>query len=117
MTLSQLNSQNLVGVDADVVVQALTQRQFVRPHQPLRQALAEVIDELRCCPVAVERAVQWLQLQWDEPIGRLRRTELIQLARVIHRFWNESEAERQQQQKSQHPPVSHESASAPAQPT
>jgi len=115
VTLSQLNSQNLVGVDADVVVQALTQRQFVRPHQPLREALAEVIDELHCCAIAVERAVQWLQMGWDQPIGRLRRTELIKLARVIHRFWNESEAERQQQQ--QHQPASQESASTPAQPT
>jgi hypothetical protein len=112
-----MNAQNLVGVDADVVVQALTRRQFVRPHQPLREALTEVIDELHCCPAAVERAVQWLQVGWDQPIGRLRRTEVIQLARVIHRFWNESEAERRQQ--PQHQPASHESASmsTPAQPT
>ena len=75
----------------------LTRRQFLQPHTPLRDALASTIEELQCCPDAVERAMQWLGLNWDQPIGRMRRTELMQLARAIHRLWNHAEAQKQAQ--------------------
>jgi hypothetical protein len=95
--LNHLTTRNLAAADADAVLNVLTQRQHLHPHQPLRDALQATIDELRCCPVAVERAMHWLQLDWNQPVGRLRRTELMQLARVIHRFWTQSNAQTQAQ--------------------
>ena len=42
------------------------------------------------CPGAVARAIEWLNVDPDASIGRLRRTELTQLARSIERFWRDS---------------------------
>ncbi|HEX3359174.1 MAG TPA: hypothetical protein VHS31_19500 [Tepidisphaeraceae bacterium] len=68
----------------------LTRRQFTFPHTTLRQALDATIKEVGCCPDAIARALEWLQIDWEQPIGRLRRTELTQLARSIHRFWRQN---------------------------
>ena len=38
---------------------------------------------------AIEQALNWLQLDGSQSVGRLRRTELMQLARSIHRFWRQ----------------------------
>jgi hypothetical protein len=98
--LNHLTTRNFTVPDADAVLNILTQRQHLHPHQPLREALEATIDELHCCPAAVERAMQWLQLDWNQPVGRLRRTELVQLARVIHRFWTQNNAQTQDQDSS-----------------
>ena len=74
----------------DQVLSVLTRRQYTHPHAPLRQMLAETIEEIGCCPVAVSAAMEWLHVNPDQPIGRLRRTELTQLARSIERFWRQS---------------------------
>src|SRR5947199_9619138 len=88
MTRSQL--RKLLGADSEMVLEALTRRQHLHPHAPLEQVLRETIDELHCCPQAVRRAVEWLELDRQMPIGRLRRTELTQLARSIYRLWRQS---------------------------
>jgi signal-transduction protein with cAMP-binding, CBS, and nucleotidyltransferase domain len=72
------------------ILGVLTRRQFTHPHTTLRQTLDATIQELGCCPNAISRAMQWLQLDWEQPVGRLRRTELTQLARTIHRLWRQS---------------------------
>jgi hypothetical protein len=80
----------LLTADEAQILQVLTRRQFTHPHTPLRQALEATIEEVGCCPDAVETAMRWLQMDWNQAIGRLRRTELTQLARSIHRFWRQS---------------------------
>ena len=99
MTRSQL--RKLLGADSEMVLEALTRRQHLHPHAPLKQVLQETIDELHCCPQAVSRAVEWLELDWQKPIGRLRRTELTQLARSIYRLWRQSVTESAAQEQSQ----------------
>jgi hypothetical protein len=74
------------------VIELLTTRQHLRPHQPVRSVLRDVIDGLGCCPVAVERAVEWLRVDPDQSIGRLRRSELIQLGNAVARFWHRAGA-------------------------
>src|SRR3954447_2204925 len=76
----------------DSLVQLLTHRQHLRPHLSVREVLEQSTTELGCCPVAIERAVEWLNLDASRPIGRLRRSELLQLARSVHRFWRASAA-------------------------
>ena len=79
--------------DSDSMLSFLTHRQHLHPHQGLGQALDDTIEHFGCCPQAVARALEWLKLDGQSAIGRLRRSELVQLARVIHRFWSQSTAE------------------------
>jgi len=82
--------RKLLAADEAQILDVLTRRQFTHPHTPLKQALEATIEEVGCCPIAVETAMRWLQMDWNLSIGRLRRTELTQLARSIHRFWRQS---------------------------
>jgi hypothetical protein len=88
MTRQQI--RKLFAVDDEQILSVLTRRQFTQPHESIRAVLEETVAEIGCCPVAVESAIQWLQIDWNQPIGRLRRTELTQLARSIYRFWRQS---------------------------
>ena len=76
--------------DLQNLLDAISTRQYLAPHEPVSAALAGVGERLGVCPQAVEHALAWLQVDRAQPIGRLRRTELMQLARSIHRFWRES---------------------------
>lgn len=82
----------LAVANADRVVEALTRQQHVHPHQTVGQAMEAVREELGICPAAPGRAIEALQLQPAQPVGRLRRTELIQLGRTVHRLWRQSVA-------------------------
>lgn len=88
MTRQQI--RKLFAADDEQILSVLTRRQFTQPHASIRTVLEATTAEIGCCPVAVESAIQWLQIDWDQPIGRLRRTELTQLARSIYRFWRQS---------------------------
>lgn len=72
---------------AEQILDLLTTRQHLRPHQSIGEVAGIVINTLGACPIAVDRALSWLELSRSAPVGRLRRTELMQLARSIHRFW------------------------------
>jgi hypothetical protein len=72
---------------AEEILNYLTERQFVRPHRALADVLVDLHQATGACEVAVARAVEWLGLDMKLSVGRLRRTELMQLARSIHRFW------------------------------
>ena len=76
-------------LEAEAILQELTIRQHLSPHKPLRQVLAQA----RTCPVAAEHAMEWLGLNGARAIGRLKRVELIQLAKSLHRIWKRAAAE------------------------
>jgi hypothetical protein len=88
MTPNEL--RRILGVDAETVLEVLTRRQHLRPHLPLADVLRATVEELGCCPDAVRRAVERLGLDRQKPVGRLRRTELTQLARSIYRIWGQT---------------------------
>ena len=75
---------------SDNVVELLTTQQYLRPHQPVREVLRMAMDQLGCCPGAIERALAWLQVDASQPIGRMRRSKLIQLGKSISRFWRQA---------------------------
>jgi hypothetical protein len=77
---------------SDDLLAGLTQQQYLNPQQPLRDALSAAQQKIGFCPLAAEAAVKWLQTDDARPIGRLRRTELMQLARCIDRFWQQAQA-------------------------
>jgi hypothetical protein len=82
----------ITGSGYDDLLDALTTRQHVAPHEPLARALAVLTEKLGVCPTAVEQAVTWLGVDPKIAVGRLRRTELTQLARSIHRIWRQHAA-------------------------
>ena len=84
--------QALRGSEFDDLLGVLTTAQYLNPHEPLAQSLARTADALGVCPQAVSHALAWLQVDPATPVGRLRRTELMQLARSIHRFWRQQQA-------------------------
>ena len=79
--------RRLLRADTQLIVDAFTARQYLRPHQSLAAMLPEVTRDTGCCPNAIAQAMAWLNLDPSTAIGRLRRSELIQLARSIQRFW------------------------------
>ena len=81
-----------MNVDADHILTDLTTRQFVNPHLTVRHTLAASAQQVGFCPRAAAHAVKWLEVESNQSIGRLRRTELVQLARSIHRFWRHATA-------------------------
>ena len=85
-----MNRDPLRGqTDFHTLLDVLSIRQYLTPHEPTGRSLKIVIDELGVCPRAVGQAIDWLHLDPLRAIGRLRRTELMQLARALHRFWLE----------------------------
>ena len=75
------------GTNADEILRELTTRQHLTPHRPVGQVVAETAERVGACLVAADRALERLQLERDRSIGRLRRGELIQLARGMYRLW------------------------------
>jgi hypothetical protein len=54
--------------------------------------LEETTEQLGCCPQAIARALSWLHIDPSLAIGRLRRSEIMQLANAVHRFWQQNTA-------------------------
>jgi hypothetical protein len=93
------------GIDAEAILRELTSRQHLEPHRPLRDVVSDLTDCTGVCPVAAERALTWLGLDGGRAVGRLRRGELSQLARSVHRFWGQAlaaEATSEQPQPQSH---------------
>ena len=84
--------RRLIVTDFENLLDALATRQHLSPHEPLGQTLAAVTKQLGVCPQAVDQAVTWLNMDRTTSVGRLRRTELVQLARSLHRFWRQNAA-------------------------
>lgn len=68
------------------ILAVLTERQYLRPHLPIREALMRIALDLRVRPAVMDEALRWLQLDSQRSIGRLQRTELAQLACSIDRL-------------------------------
>jgi hypothetical protein len=80
--------------DGDRIVEVLSEEQFLKPHQSVAGAMAAVVDRLGVCPGAADEAVRSLGVELGTSVGRLRRTELMQLARTVHRFWRQAVVDR-----------------------
>ena len=70
------------------IIAALQRQQFVWPHQGVGQALEGARQETGFCAQASERAMETLGIDHARQVGRLKRCELVQLARAIERFWS-----------------------------
>jgi hypothetical protein len=87
--MNPLLLRRLFQAECQNLLDALSARQHLSPHEPVTRALDAVGEQLGVCPQAVGQAVAWLRVDGSQSVGRLRRTELMQLARSIHRFWRQ----------------------------
>ncbi len=87
--MNRTELRRLVEADFENLLETLTARQHLAPHESLSQTIDHAVRELGVCPEAAAEALGWLALPSSTKIGRLRRTELMQLARTMHRFWHE----------------------------
>jgi len=85
--MKRMMLRRLLSAELEKLLEALSTRQHLNPHEPVADSLSRVTESMGVCPDAVEQAVRWLVIDPSMSIGRLRRTELTQLARSIHRFW------------------------------
>jgi hypothetical protein len=79
----------LRGTQGDRIVTILQAQQYLCPHQPLKDAISAARAEAGFCQRAGEQALAVLHLDPQRKIGRLKSSELVQLARTIHRFWQQ----------------------------
>jgi hypothetical protein len=91
--MDRVQLRRLLRADTQLILDAFTTRQHLRPHQPIAQICPDVTRDVGCCPNAVAQAIQWLNIDPRMPIGRLRRSELMQLSRSIQRFWRKAMAQ------------------------
>lgn len=73
--------------EVERIVTELQKLQFVDPHAVMGEAMERAQRELGFCPQAGEEAMRRLAIDPGTKIGRLRKTELLQLARAIQRIW------------------------------
>jgi hypothetical protein len=85
--MNPIQLRQLMGVDSNAIVELLTARQHAHPRVSVAATMEYATRQLGCCPAAIARAVDWLQMDVSRPIGRVRRSELLQLARSVYRFW------------------------------
>jgi hypothetical protein len=81
---------------AEHVSQHLQRQQHLDPQRSLETAMARAERELGFCPEAGQRALTTLGLDRSRKIGRLKRCELVQLARTILRNWHQTLAAQSQ---------------------
>ena len=80
-------AKQVPGTDAEGILRELTVRQHLTPHRPLGQVVGVIVERVGACPVAADRAMARLDMAGSKSSGRLKRGELIQLARSMYRLW------------------------------
>jgi hypothetical protein len=77
---------------AERIVELLSEQQYLQPHQRVGQAVGAAREKAGFCAGAAERALEILRIDPAQSVGRLRRSELVQLARTIYRLWRQNAA-------------------------
>jgi hypothetical protein len=72
---------------SDRIVQALQDRQHLRPHASIREALEAASAMTGFCTSASDEALAALRIDGATKVGRLTGCELSQLGRAIYRIW------------------------------
>lgn len=75
--------------EVDQIVDHLSEQQHLRPHHALADAVGRAQLEAGYCLEAAQHAIQTLALDPQSQIGRLKRTEIVQLAKAIYRIWKQ----------------------------
>lgn len=73
-------------------VELLSEQQHLLPHQSVKRAVEAAGERVGLCPGAGRRGLEVLGIAESTKVGRLRRSELIQLGRTIYRIWRQNAA-------------------------
>jgi hypothetical protein len=90
--------RRMLTAEAESILDYLSQQQHVHPHSPVRTVLEHTVVRLGLCRRSAGRSIRWLGVDDSTSIGRLRRTELMQLARCVHRFCRQAAADAKPEQ-------------------
>ena len=90
-----MQTQAVAQSEFDNLLNLLTTRQHLAPHEPVSESLSHTVGDLNVCPNAIAQSLERLNLDPAKSIGRLRRTELMQLARTVHRYWRAAQTSSQ----------------------
>ena len=77
-------------LDAEELLRTLSTRQYLHPHRPLADALADLAGTCGLCSAAAATVMARLGLHGERAIGRLTRSELAHLARIVARLCRHS---------------------------
>jgi hypothetical protein len=80
---------------AERIVNVLTDQQFLQPHRTVGDAVEAAGAKAGFCPGAGRQAIELLGVNAEKSVGRLQRSELVQLARAIYRLWRQNAAAKQ----------------------
>jgi hypothetical protein len=75
--------QQIIEADVDRLTNFLSERQFVEPHQSIDGILRQAVERFGFSPAVIENSLRWLRIDKNLAVGRLRRTELVQLGRTL----------------------------------
>lgn len=73
---------------AEQILEILSRRQFVSPHRSVGLTVADTADDIGACPTMAAAVLVRLEIPAELPVGRIRRCQLFQLARVLERCKN-----------------------------
>ena len=85
-----MTGSELPRLDADELLRTLSTRQHLHPHRPLGDALADLAGTCGLCTAAAASVIARLGLDANRAIGRLTRSQLAHLARVVARLCRHS---------------------------
>ena len=56
----------MIHADFEILLETLTDRQHIAPHESVARSLSHVVGDLGVCPIAVEQSLGWLQVDPGE---------------------------------------------------
>jgi hypothetical protein len=71
---------------ADALIAHLQTQQHLHPHRTLHRILHDIPDHLGLTLKHAQQATSAISFDPHEKVGRLRRCQLLQLARAVHRL-------------------------------
>ena len=83
------------SVEIDQIASEITQQQHLRPHQTIAEAIERAQVSSGHWLSDAGQAIQSLNIDAERQIGRLKRTEIVQLARDIYSYWQQAIGNRQ----------------------
>lgn len=79
--------RRLKASDSEQILELLTMCQYLRPRKPVADVLTEVATGLGLTLSSIRSAADRMELDVSQSVGRLKREQLEQLARLTHRLY------------------------------
>lgn len=81
--------RRLRTLDSTQILELLTTRQYLVPRRPVSDVLTEVAAGMGLTLSSIRAAADRMELDVSQSVGRLKREQLEQLARLTHRLYRQ----------------------------